>query len=93
MTVHELKTMTEYFAAILDGRKTFELRKDDRGFKVDARFMALGGEPMDGPRHIWWNFASSRQDRIEQAKSDWKMARFDAVPGDNEFIPLPESVA
>ena len=58
--------------------------------KADARFMALGGEPMDGPRHIWWNFVSSRQDRIEQAKADWKMARFDAVPGDAEFIPLPD---
>ena len=57
---------------------------------TDARFMALGGEPMDGPRHIWWNFVSSRRDRIEQAKSDWKMARFDTVPGDTEFIPLPE---
>jgi redox-sensitive bicupin YhaK (pirin superfamily) len=59
----------------------------------DARFMALGGEPMDGPRHIWWNFVSSRRDRIEQAKADWKVARFDTAPGDNEFIPLPESVA
>jgi redox-sensitive bicupin YhaK (pirin superfamily) len=60
---------------------------------TDARFMALGGEPMDGPRHIWWNFVSSRKDRIEQAKADWKMARFDAVPGDAEFIPLPEPEA
>ena len=50
-----------------------------------------GGEPMDGPRIIWWNFVSSRQDRIEQAKADWKAARFDTVPGDEvEFIPLPE---
>jgi redox-sensitive bicupin YhaK (pirin superfamily) len=56
-----------------------------------ARFMMLGGEPMDGPRFIWWNFVSSRQDRIEQAKADWKAARFDTVPGDEtEFIPLPE---
>jgi redox-sensitive bicupin YhaK (pirin superfamily) len=56
----------------------------------DARFMMLGGEPMDGPRIIWWNFVSSRKDRIEQAKADWKAARFDSVPGDSEFIPLPE---
>jgi len=57
----------------------------------DARFMMLGGEPMDGPRFIWWNFVSSRQDRIEQAKADWTAARFDSVPGDeDEFIPLPE---
>jgi hypothetical protein len=58
--------------------------------KTKARLMALGGEPMDGPRHIWWNFVSSRQDRIEQAKADWKQARFDSVPGETEFIPLPE---
>jgi redox-sensitive bicupin YhaK (pirin superfamily) len=59
--------------------------------RTDARFMMLGGEPMDGPRFIWWNFVSSRMDRIEQAKADWKAARFDTVPGDEaEFIPLPE---
>ena len=55
-----------------------------------ARLMLLGGEPMDGPRYIWWNFVSSRKDRIEQAKADWKSARFDSVPGESEFIPLPE---
>jgi len=54
-----------------------------------ARFMLLGGEPMDGPRYIWWNFVSSRPERIEQAKADWKAARFDSVPGETEFIPLP----
>ena len=57
----------------------------------DARLMLLGGAAMDGPRHIWWNFVSSRKERIEQAKADWKSARFDTVPGDDqEFIPLPE---
>jgi redox-sensitive bicupin YhaK (pirin superfamily) len=57
----------------------------------DARFVLLGGAPMDGPRHIWWNFVSSRKERIDQAKADWKLARFDTVPGDDrEFIPLPE---
>jgi redox-sensitive bicupin YhaK (pirin superfamily) len=56
----------------------------------DARLMMLGGEPMDGPRHIWWNFVSSSKERIEAAKEDWKRARFDIVPGDEtEFIPLP----
>jgi hypothetical protein len=56
----------------------------------DARFMMLGGEPMDGPRHIWWNFVSSSKERIEAAKEDWKRARFAIVPGDEkEFIPLP----
>jgi len=57
---------------------------------TDARIVILGGAAMDGPRYIWWNFVSSRKDRIEQAKADWKAARFDMVPGDSEFIPLPE---
>ncbi|QJE74039.1 pirin family protein [Aerophototrophica crusticola] len=55
-----------------------------------ARLLFLGGEPMDGPRHIWWNFVSSRKDRIDQAKADWKAGRFPAVPGEHEFIPLPD---
>jgi redox-sensitive bicupin YhaK (pirin superfamily) len=55
-----------------------------------ARLMLLGGEPMDGPRHIWWNFVSSSKDRIGAAKADWKEKRFQSVPGDaEEFIPLP----
>jgi redox-sensitive bicupin YhaK (pirin superfamily) len=57
----------------------------------EARVILLGGAAMDGPRHIWWNFVSSRKERIEQAKADWKLARFDTVPGDErEFIPLPK---
>jgi redox-sensitive bicupin YhaK (pirin superfamily) len=59
--------------------------------KTDARVMVLGGATADGPRHIWWNFVSSRADRIEQAKADWQAGRFDAVIGDGEFIPLPEN--
>ena len=59
------------------------------GPDVGARLLLLGGEPLDGPRHLWWNFVSSRQDRIEQAKEDWKRGRFAAVPGETEFIPLP----
>lgn len=55
-----------------------------------SRLMLLGGEPMDGPRYIWWNFVSSSRERIEAAKEDWKKARFAIVPGDEEeFIPLP----
>jgi redox-sensitive bicupin YhaK (pirin superfamily) len=55
-----------------------------------SRVMLLGGAPLDGPRHIWWNFVSSTRDRIEQAKSDWREERFSAVPGDTERIPLPD---
>jgi redox-sensitive bicupin YhaK (pirin superfamily) len=56
----------------------------------DSRLMLLGGEPMDGKRYIWWNFVSSSQQRIERAKADWREGRFDKVPGETEFIPLPE---
>ncbi len=55
-----------------------------------ARLMLFGGEPMDGPRHIWWNFVSSSKERIEQAKADWMAGRFPPVPDETEFIPLPE---
>jgi hypothetical protein len=55
-----------------------------------ARLLLLGGAPLDGLRHIWWNFVSSSQQRIEQAKADWKAGRFPGVPGETEFIPLPE---
>jgi redox-sensitive bicupin YhaK (pirin superfamily) len=55
--------------------------------------MMLGGEPMDGPRYIWWNFVSSSKDKIEAAKEDWAKARFAIVPGDQkEFIPLPTAL-
>ena len=56
----------------------------------NARLMLLGGEPMDGPRHIWWNFVSSSQDRIAAAKADWTSRKFPLVPGDeDERIPAP----
>jgi hypothetical protein len=55
-----------------------------------AKLMLLGGAPMDGPRHIWWNFVSSSSERIEQAKAQWRDMKFAMVPGDDEFIPLPE---
>ncbi len=57
-----------------------------------ARVMLLGGAPLDGPRHIWWNFVSSSKDRIERAKQEWKDGQFGLIPGDDkEFIPLPET--
>jgi redox-sensitive bicupin YhaK (pirin superfamily) len=56
----------------------------------DARLMFLGGAALEGPHYIWWNFVSSRKERIEQAKEDWKTGRFAPVPNETEFIPLPE---
>jgi redox-sensitive bicupin YhaK (pirin superfamily) len=57
----------------------------------DARVALIGGAPIDGERHIFWNFVSSSRARIEQAKRDWREGRFPKVPGDEqEFIPLPD---
>lgn len=57
-----------------------------------AHFMLFGGASLGSKRYIWWNFVSSSQERIEQAKEEWRSGRFDIVPGDaEEFIPLPES--
>ena len=61
-----------------------------------ARVMLLGGETLEGPRYIWWNFVASSKERIEEAKEawragDWQSGRFHLPPGDDaEFIPLPE---
>jgi redox-sensitive bicupin YhaK (pirin superfamily) len=58
--------------------------------KENTTLMLLGGEPL-GERFIWWNFVSSRKERIEQAKEDWKQGRIILPPNDNkEFIPLPD---
>ncbi len=55
-----------------------------------SRLMLFGGAPLDGERHLWWNFVASTRERIEQAKDDWREGRFPKVPGDDEeFIPLP----
>ncbi len=58
--------------------------------RTPLKAMLLGGEPLDGPRHLWWNFVSSSRERIETAKRDWLEGRFGKVPDDDEFIPLPE---
>ena len=58
-----------------------------------SQLLLLGGAPMDGARHVWWNFVSSSSERIEQAKADWREGRLGSVPGDTEFIPLPVTPA
>ncbi|PHV11538.1 pirin family protein [Chitinimonas sp. BJB300] len=55
----------------------------------DVRLLVLGGEPLDGPRHLWWNFVASTPERIEAAKLRWQEDRFPSVPGEVERIPLP----
>ena len=58
--------------------------------RTPVKAMLLGGEPLDAPRHMWWNFVSSSKDRIEQAKQDWLDDRFGKIEGETEFIPLPD---
>ena len=55
----------------------------------DSQVMIIGGAKF-GERHLWWNYVSSSRQRIEQAKQDWRNNRFDGVPGETEFIPLPD---
>jgi len=54
-----------------------------------AHVVFLGGPPLDAPRFLWWNFVSSQRDRILQAQAAWSEQRFDKVPGETEYIPLP----
>ncbi|HEY6135494.1 MAG TPA: pirin family protein [Rubrivivax sp.] len=70
--------------AVLDAGATVQLSA-----LAGARLALVGGDPL-GHRHMWWNFVSSRRERIVQAADDWAAQRFDPVPGESEFIPLPE---
>jgi len=70
---------------VLQAEKSIKLRA-----LGDAQFMLIGGAHLDGPRHLYWNFASTSQERIDEAKQAWRERRFPEVPGDDqEFIPLP----
>ncbi|HKW37298.1 MAG TPA: pirin family protein [Burkholderiales bacterium] len=71
--------------AVLEGRRTVEVRAATR-----ARLMLLGGAGIDGERLIWWNFVASSRELIEEAKRRWREQRFPGIPGETEFIPLPD---
>ena len=100
-TQHEERAIDPIAGTLSIGGEEFEpgqlliLRPDEaltvaNSGRNQAQFVVVGGASMDGQRHIWWNFVSSRKERIEQAKAEWKSGRFDTVPGDEEeFIPLP----
>ena len=78
------QTVPQHRLAVLEAGASVDVQAP-----VTTRCMVIGGEPV-GERHKWWNFVSSRRDRIEQAKADWKSGRFATVPKETEFIPLPE---
>lgn len=72
--------------AVLDSSESVSIRAAQ-----PARLVLIGGEPLDGHRFIWWNFVSSRRERIAEASEQWERRGFDAIPGDDdERIPLPE---
>lgn len=74
-----------YVLTVLKPGEAMTLRSGSGG-----RVMLLGGEAFATKRHVFWNFVSSSRDRIEQAKDDWRAGRFAKVPGETEWIPLPE---
>ncbi|WP_101926958.1 pirin family protein [Luteimonas rhizosphaerae] len=75
----------ERHLAVLDPGSPAVLRA-----RTPLKAMLFGGEPLDGPRHLWWNFVSSSKERIEQAKQDWRAGAFGRVPGEDSVIPLPD---
>ena len=79
------RSLEQHRLAVLEFDGPIEISSSSGG-----RCMVIGGEPL-GTRYKWWNFVSSRQERIEQAKLDWKQKRFASVPDEVEFIPLPDS--
>ncbi|MGZ3238713.1 MAG: pirin family protein [Burkholderiaceae bacterium] len=79
--------LAQHTMALLDTKNAIRVTA-----KTDARFVLIGGEPLDGHRFMWWNFVSSSKERITQAANDWEMFRFPNVPGETEWIPLPNSL-
>jgi redox-sensitive bicupin YhaK (pirin superfamily) len=96
---HEERAAYVATGSVRVGRRTFrpgQMILFQRGARAsvqadgDAQVLLLGGAPLDGDRHLFWNFVSSRSDRLEEAKRAWKDGLFPKVPGDDqEFIPLP----
>ena len=76
--------LSQHRLAILSPEKEIIISADTK-----AHCMIIGGEPV-GKRYKWWNFVSSNSERIEIAKQDWQKGNFGTVPGETEFIPLPE---
>ena len=74
--------------ALLEPSRTAMLRSDSA-----ARFVVIGGAPLDGPRFISWNFVSSRRERILQASEDWAAQRMGTIPGETEWIAQPVRIA
>ena len=79
------QTLDPYVLTVLAPGAAMRLASDTGG-----RVMLLGGEAFQTKRHVWWNFVSSSRERINQAKDDWRAGNFPHVPGEHEFIPIPD---
>jgi hypothetical protein len=91
--VYVVKGSVEIAGDIFDEARLIVLKSNEPvtlKATMEARILVFGGEPMDGPRYLWWNFVSRSKERIEAAKADWRAGRFEAVPGETEHIPLPD---
>ena len=78
------ESLTPFELAVLEDNTAASIEA-----KSAAHVMLCGGATLKGNRIVWWNFVSSSRERLEQAKRDWNEGRFDAVPGETDFIPLP----
>ncbi|RQO81515.1 pirin family protein [Acidovorax sp. FJL06] len=79
-------TVAAQVLAVVEAGQPMQLAAGDSA----VRLMVVGGEALDAPRHMWWNFVSSRKERIVQAAADWDAQALGRVPGEVEWIPLPE---
>ncbi len=79
------ESVPEHRLVVLSAGATSRIETD-----TAARLMVLGGDALDAPRFVWWNFVSSRKERIVQAAHDWESQRMGQIPGETEFIPLPK---
>jgi redox-sensitive bicupin YhaK (pirin superfamily) len=80
------KSMEPYAMAVLPAGETVRLET-----QAPARVVLIGGEPLDGPRFIWWNFVSSSRERIVAAAAQWDANHTPRIPGETEWVPLPGS--
>ena len=78
-------TLALHTMALLDGASAPLLRAT-----TEARFVVIGGAPLDGPRFIYWNFVSSSKERIARAADDWAGQRYPGIAGETEWMPLPK---
>jgi redox-sensitive bicupin YhaK (pirin superfamily) len=78
------------------GVRTLGVLEDGHGCRLevsdDCTVVIVGGAPLDGPRFLLWNFVASTKSRLQRAADEWRSQRFGTVPGETEFIPLPQNL-